>query len=205
MIPTESSVGGYRPRRRNWKPADVFRGVHRGSVTGVSQKTLDEFEPILWNDLTSEYDSHLLNRRVLDNPAKFSDEFVSFLEPWLADETNHYLGQRQIYSIFFGESVESIEARTKARVSDFSGIEPFLEDEFKLCLLLAYDEIVSTYAYHRDIPFYASLGAEPFNEWIVRIKRDEATHIQQCDAAHRAQAHGPRERNEKCAAQDRER
>ncbi|MFL5629614.1 MAG: hypothetical protein ACJ788_28920 [Ktedonobacteraceae bacterium] len=55
-------------------------------------------------------------------------------------------------------------------------MEEFITDEFKLCLILAYDELATTRSYGEDVPFYKSLGPNAFNDWIKFVRADEALH-----------------------------
>lgn len=170
----------YTPRQRLWDPAQLLAGVSHESTTEARQRrqrAVEEYEPVIWNDLTSEYDSLALIDLLRSNPGAYSPELHRFAELWVRDEHNHYVSFRQIYSVLYGESTTSIAARVERRASDFSSLEAFLHDELKLLLLLAYDEIVTAHAYHRDIPFYRALGIAPFQSCIRLIGRDEGIHF----------------------------
>ena len=48
---------------------------------------------------------------------------------------------------------------------------------FFICLLIAYDEILTTKSYATDHELYLSFGHPAFFEWIKQVTRDEAYHF----------------------------
>lgn len=165
----------YESKSRPWNALELLNPISADSIS-ISDEERHEIEPIIWNDLSSEYDAEHFCVMLENSGLVFSDEFVSFEKVWRRDEYNHYLGFRRIYSLFYGEAEVSITERLERRVPDFSDMEEFFTDEFKLCLILAYDELATTRAYNEDIPFYRSLGPDQFNDWIRNVKADEALH-----------------------------
>lgn len=165
----------YESKSRPWDALELLSSIKEVSIS-ISQKMREDFEPILWNDVCSEYDAEHFCIMLEQSRLKFSDEFISFEKVWRRDEYNHYLGCRRIYHLLYGENEESITERLKRRQTDFSGMMEFLSDEFNLCLLLAYDELATTRAYHEDVPFYKSLGPKAFHDWIKLVIADEARH-----------------------------
>jgi hypothetical protein len=165
----------YESKSRPWNALELLSDIGADDIK-ISQAEKDEVEPYIWKDLTSEYDAEHFCIMLEESGLAFSDEFISFEKVWRRDEYNHYLGFRRIYSLFYGESEAGITSRLQARVPDFSSLQDYFRDEFKLCLLLAYDEHVTTRAFNEDIPFYKTLGPDAFNQWIRLVKGDEAMH-----------------------------
>lgn len=165
----------YTSKSRPWNALELLAPISSDMIM-LSQDARDAVEPQLWKDLTSEYDAEHFCVMLEDSRLAFSDEFISFEKVWRRDEYNHYLGFRRIYSMFYGESEAAITRRLEERKPDFSDIREFFEDEFKLCILLAYDEHVTTQAFNEDIEFYRELGIPEFNQWIRLVKGDEAIH-----------------------------
>lgn len=165
----------YESKSRSWNPLELLEGVLAKDIH-LSEDMREEFEYLIWHDLCSEYDAECVGR-VLENAGlSFSEEFIAFEKVWRRDEYNHYLGMRRIFHLVHGEDEKSITERLKRRVPDFTDMEEFLIDEFKLCLLLAYDGLVSTRAYGENVPLYRSLGPQEFNLWIQNVRGDEALH-----------------------------
>ncbi len=169
----------YESKSRPWSALEVLLPVTQGAIS-LSQQARDDVEPILWNDLCSEYDAEHFCVMLEESGLKFSDEFISFEKVWRRDEYNHYLGFRRIYSLFYREDEEAITERLKRRKPDFTDMTEFITDEFKLCLILAYDELATTRAYGEDVPFYKSIGPDAFNVWIKNVRADEAVHYLNC-------------------------
>jgi hypothetical protein len=179
FITTHEQDAPYAARQKQWDPIRLLTGVTYESTAEARQRcqsAIKEYEPVIWNDLTAEYDS-LAFIDMLRGNTTYSLDFQAFMEPWARDEHNHYVATRSIYSALYGESITSITARVESRTADFTSIETFIRDELKLLLLLAYDEIVTAYAYHRDLPFYKTVGVEPFQSCIRYISRDEGIHF----------------------------
>ncbi len=165
----------YESKSRPWNSLELLLPVRMEDVV-LSPEELREAEPQLWKDICAEYDAEHLCIMLEESNLSFSDEFVSFEKVWRRDEYNHYLGFRRIYSLFYGVDELAIVRRLEQRKADFSTIRDYFTDEFKLCLLLAYDELVTVRAFNEDIPFYRALGPAVFNEWIRLVKADEALH-----------------------------
>lgn len=165
----------YKSKSRPWNALELLSAIRTDSIS-ISEYDKTQFEPILWNDLCSEYDAEHFCVMLENSDVHFSDEFVSFEKVWRRDEYNHYLGFRRIYHLFYNEPETSITNRLEVRKPDFADLNEFIQDEFSLCLILAYDEIATTHAYNEDIPFYRALGPEEFNDWIRFVKADEAIH-----------------------------
>ncbi|AUX29009.1 MULTISPECIES: hypothetical protein [Sorangium] len=172
---TQTVRDEYRPRQRRWSAAELLDRLTLREIE-LSSEQREEFEPSFWNFLCSEDDSRHFYRQAQARRGRYSDALFSFLEVWREDEANHAAGFKKIYQALYGQSSEAIDARLAARRVDFSRIEEFLGDEFTLCLVLAYDELATTHAYHRDFAFYESLGPDELKTWIRLVTSDEALH-----------------------------
>ncbi|WNG50020.1 hypothetical protein F0U60_42295 [Archangium minus] len=160
----------------DWSSSELFARVRPEDIIMPEQDKRD-YEPILWNDLCSEFDAQYMNTWIRRSGLTLSGEFHSFVEAWSRDEYNHYLGFRRIYSLFYGESEAAITERLEARKPDFRVIDDFGRDEFLLCAVLAYDEIATTRSYIDDTEFYGSLGPSAFRDWVRWLVADEARHF----------------------------
>ena len=139
-----------------------------------------EFEPRLWLDLVAEYDARLLEaelgRRAAERGEAYSDAFGLFLGAWALDEAKHASGLASLYRLVMGVTEQELDERLGQRTGNFQAMGELLDDEFKLAVLFAYDEAMSTRGYSADIPFYASLGPPAFETLLRHLKNDEATH-----------------------------
>jgi hypothetical protein len=135
------------------------------------------FWPVLWNDFCSEFDAQQLYERALAYRSSYSKEFCRFLDYWKADEENHTAGFRELIKTIFAKDDSWIALELEKRTIDFSKIQTFISDEFKLCVLLAYDELVTTQAYALDRARYRGFGGSRLESWISEIKKDEAFHF----------------------------
>ncbi|MEM1449548.1 MAG: hypothetical protein AAF957_15800 [Planctomycetota bacterium] len=165
----------YEPLRRVWSAAELLDGVRPEDVR-VSVEEGRAQEARLWTDLAAEYDGRLLQAEVLGRGTEYSPAFHAFLQAWADDEEHHAAGLLRLCSLVLREPEEALLARLGERRADFTGMEAFLDDEFALTVLLAYDEAMSTHGYGEDIPFYASLGPPPFERLLRELKNDEAVH-----------------------------
>lgn len=165
----------YRPVRRGWSAAELLADVRSQDVT-CTPEAAREHEPRIWQDLVAEYDARILQRELLSRDAGFTPEFLAFLDAWAKDEEHHTDGLLRLYSLVTGEPEESVASRLDERRGDFVAMEGWLDDEFRLAVLFAYDEAMSTHGYGEDIPFYASLGPAEFGTLLRELKNDEAMH-----------------------------
>ena len=165
----------YRPLRRGWSAEELLRGVRPQDVT-CTPAAAREHEARIWIDLVAEYDARILQRELLSRDADFTPEFLSFLDAWAKDEEHHAAGLLRLYSLVTGEAEASVAHRLDERRGDFVARGGWLADEFKLAVLVAYDEAMSTHGYGGDIPFYSSLGPPQFGALLRELKNDEAMH-----------------------------
>lgn len=108
-----------------------------------------------------------------------SAAFGAFLVAWAADEEKHALGLRWPYGRVFDD--RDTDERLESRQSAFDGLDSFLDDPFRLAVMLAYDEAMSAHGYGADIPFYTSLAASDaesvaFGALLRELRADEAMH-----------------------------
>lgn len=175
----------YRPRRRQWDLEAMFDGVRRRDGLELGADAAD-IEARLWTDLVAEYDARLLQaelrrRAALPNGPRYTGAFGAFVDAWAEDEAKHADALMHVYSIAMDESRESVQARLAERRGDFAPLDRWLDDEFALTVMLAYDEAMSTRAYGEDIPFYEELGqrvagTSAFGDALRELKNDEAVH-----------------------------
>lgn len=167
------------PRSRAWESADLLRGLSPGDV-GVRGDALSAPRQLFEFDMYTEYDSEhfcqYLERRQQAG-AQFSPEFLAFERVWRRDERNHYLGYRRLLAICGGPSEEVSHERMLARSANFAPIEQYLEDEFMICIVLAYDELVTANSCRMDFGLFAAFGDPRFLRWIRLVARDEAYHF----------------------------
>lgn len=164
------------PHQSKWNAIKLLGGINPAHIK-LKRNQIDSMEEAFWNFLSSEYDARHFYARLMEQPNNFSDDFHVFANKWSQDEANHTEGFLMIYRIFYPSRQEDINCRMKQRKVDFSRLNEFFYDEFKLCLLLAYDELATTHAYHRDYPFYKSLGPRELFQFIQLVTSDEASHF----------------------------
>lgn len=162
-------------RQKNWDAVETLVGLKQPVKIPVGRKK--EFWRELWNDLCSEYDSAHFYRYLTGLGIEFSPEFIKVLDRWKSDEENHARGFGKLIEICFEKNEDWIHRHLAKRSSDFSSLSWFFEDEFRLCLLLAYDELATTLSYQLDKPFYRAIGGQHLERWIDLIKADEAAHF----------------------------
>ena len=164
------------PKSIPWLSSDLLGHLKRNNISLTLQQ-IKGFETILWNDLKSEYDADNFCNYLKTSALRPSSEFRLFEQIWRRDELNHYHGFRAIYSMLYDESEHEITKRLLSEPADFEPLMEFLGDEFHICLILAYDEIVTTISYAKDHSFYRSFGHPNFLKWIRLVTRDESYHF----------------------------
>jgi hypothetical protein len=172
---------------KNLKPRDI-------RLDSLDKETQ---EPMFWRSICSEHDARHFYRHLLESRISLPWQFEDFLPRWLADEVNHARAFKILYRSIYGTSFDEIESALRKRAIDFSPVQEFFDDLQSLCLLFAYDELVTTQVYRRSIPFYEALGFVSSGKWARRLVFDEAQHfsavmnvlMQYCDRdADRAEA-----------------
>jgi len=155
---------------------DVFRRPAFSSVTK------NELATRFFDDAGSEYDACFFSDRVDWHLPKRSPPLNSFLENWNNDEQDHYTFFATLYSMCGEDNepqldrLDSLMKAMELRSPDFSRIDRFLADEFSVCVLLAYDELMNTMAYKGEFGLYDSLGSKTISRCIRIVARDEAKH-----------------------------
>ena len=172
-------ISQFIPKSRPWSSLNLIGHIGKNAIE-LQTETIKQFQQTFWDNLCSEYDAENFCLFLEKYDVQLSPEFKAFEFVWRRDEYNHYLGFRHIYSIFYGMSLEAIDSDLKQRPVNFRPILSMLGDEFKICLLLAYDEIATTKSYAADYDFYESFGPEGFLKWIKLVTRDEAYHFNNC-------------------------
>lgn len=162
------------PLESNWSAENLLSKIDPEKILADSDFK-NKYREFLMCDLRAESDSQNLYRE-LTNRSNFSDEFYAFLEVWYHDEKNHAAGFRRVIHLLYGDDETLLEEEMHKRTADFSLLTPFFEDEFKLCVLFAYDEYASVLTYQKD-SFYKLLGPLEFIKWIKRVTGDEARHF----------------------------
>ncbi|MCP3392148.1 hypothetical protein NLM27_25520 [Bradyrhizobium sp. CCGB12] len=162
------------PIRRNWDPRDFFDELKPAMFT-AGPATLRARRNKLWPELYTEYDARHLKQELFKRNLIASSEAEAFFGAWSADEERHTDSFIQIMELVAGESERDLRDRLEARSHDFSAIDEYLEDEFSLLVMIAFDEMCTCRAYAADREFYAGLGTN-FLRWLREVVADEAVH-----------------------------
>jgi rubrerythrin len=120
----------------------------------ATDKLLEEIHDTILGDLYAEHDAKNFCEYLQQSGITFTPEFKKMEKSWRLDESNHYQGFCQIYSLLYHKSIEEIERKLAAYQPDFLSIQQFLQDEFSICVVLAYDELATTKAYCQDFELY---------------------------------------------------
>lgn len=166
-----------KPRCVKWSSQDLLKGITSQHIT-ASPELKKRVHHDLWGDMCAEHDAENLWGYLMAVNIEYSLEFMEALREWRADEQNHYIGLRQICSTLYGIPEEEIEKQMNERVPNFKSIEHLLVDEFMICVVLAYDELVSARGYAIFTDDFKKFGPEAYVKWVRRSARDEALHYQ---------------------------
>jgi hypothetical protein len=179
---SESFKFSLRPNGREWQSHEVLSDIGSTLVfNDESERVLRESRPrynlksLLWHEICSEYDARRLSQCLFSGIKYLSPEFLAFRKCWLADESNHFDGFSILYSALFGEAIESIVEKIQGRPIDLTRLD-FINDEFSVCVLLAYDELVTAQAFKVEFPIYDSLNSSGVSDWIRLVQSDEIYH-----------------------------
>lgn len=166
-------------RVTHWDSIKALDGVERSNIFLPKSEKIRR-KDFLWNAMLTEYDAANLDKYLKTQFNAFSDEFLAFENAWRLDEWNHYLGFRRIYSVLYDEPEEEIVERLERNTGDFDPIAEFLDDEFKVILVLAYDEIATFKSYLAEFSFYKTLDNAKIFRWFQKVTNDELNHFQNC-------------------------
>ncbi|MCA9322128.1 MAG: hypothetical protein KDB53_15405, partial [Planctomycetes bacterium] len=147
----------FAPKTVHWDAAGMLEGLDRAALA-TSSKALEELEPFFWFDLCAEHDAINLHHHLQRSGVTFSADFWRFEDAWYRDEMNHFRGFDRLYRRFYPHRVADMAPRLERREPQFGPLEPFLEDELRLLVLFAYDELATSQAYYRDLVLYESFG-----------------------------------------------
>jgi len=167
------------PKSIPWDSGRLIGHLDKSKIV-LSDDVIAANKPVFWDNLCSEYDAEHFCLYLKQEGFGLSPDFKAFEYVWRRDEYNHYLGFQHIYCTLYDTTVQEVQDRLHQRSTNFEPIRNLLEDEFKTCLLLAYDEIATTKSYAADYDFYRSFGHRNFLKWIKLVTRDEAYHFNNC-------------------------
>ena len=137
------------PRYHEWSSETILSGS-KIATSAEALKLRAARRSYFFHDMSSEYDSKHLAKYLAESNISLSDEFWNMCEVWLRDEQNHYVGLRRINNLLYGESIEDIDSRVTSRQPDFKPIQHLIDDEFRILVSIAFDEITSARAYAYD-------------------------------------------------------
>jgi hypothetical protein len=135
------------------------------------------WKEIFFDSIITEYDARRLYWYIEGRNPEHTRRLAEVLKPWLKDEIDHAYGFALIYSSYTGYPLDEIALEVETRKSEFSLIDPILQDQLRLLIMLAYDEIITTHVYHRSIKKYDNFNSRQLSSWIRKIKKDEAAHF----------------------------
>jgi len=165
----------YMIRQRKWSALRLLQSVDKCTVR-INAEKMGWLREFLWYDLCAELDAKNLYGALTQRRGKYSPEFWRFADAWYEDEMNHARGFARVMNLVFGVSDDAIMVEAESRPHDFGELEEFLDCELPLCVVFAYDEYASVMTYSKD-KFYGSLGSAALEEWIRRVRGDEAIHF----------------------------
>lgn len=164
------------PKSKNWDSITILGGLTRKDIV-LPQSYLEEKRNFFFHAAYTEFDAENFCRHLDTLNNNFSPEFMAFEKLWRKDEQNHYIGFRYIYSIMFDQSIEDVARSIEDRPYDFSRLAAFFKDEFIICVLIAFDEILTTKGYIGEQKLYQSFGNLAFLKWFKTVTRDEVYHF----------------------------
>lgn len=157
----------------DWTSEAILKDMNPSII--AESGAMQNFKQELLKNVFAEYDSVNLSNYLKAN-GSYSPEFYEFESYWLRDENNHFRGLKKIYSSLFSVDEKKIEHSASKREGDFSDLAEILDDEFSLCVCLAFDELASTRGYAADFHIYDSFGCSSVSKWIRLAAKDEMLH-----------------------------
>lgn len=167
------------PHARPWDSFELLSGIGRKDVA-LSDEELQPHLNLIEYDMFTEFDSQNFDgflTKCATRGLVLTPEFMAFRAAWKWDEWNHYLGYRRLVHLLTGAPEEQLHQRAVARPCDFDSLGHLIQDEFSICLVLAYDESVTSFSCAMDFDLFRSFGHEAFLRWIKLVRRDEAWHF----------------------------
>lgn len=164
----------YQAKVDYWRVDDLFKDVNPNDIV-ISPNERARLHNLFMADMEVEIDSKNLYDTLYANQL-VSKELDNFLKPWLYEELKHADAFRKILSLIYHLDESQLYKSMTNHSCDFKPFENLLEDEFKLCVLFAYDECATTIAYRKD-SFYQHLGPKAFCTWQRLVIADEARHL----------------------------
>lgn len=145
--------------------------------TNLSDAERIEWKEIFYDSIITEYDARRLYWHLKNHYSNYFPRLIDVLDPWLRDEMDHAYGFARIYSSYTGIPLDQVVLEAETRCTDFSILDPITNDAFKLLVMLAYDEIITTHVYHRSIGKYDQFESPQLSAWIRKAKKDESEHF----------------------------
>jgi rubrerythrin len=157
-----------------WRVDDLFMSVRPDDIILEPQQK-QKLRALFLSDMGVESDAKNLYE-FLHAHHLVSVELERFLKPWLYEELKHADAFRRILSLTHALDEHELLDSLQQRTYEFNSFGHLLEDEFKLCVLMAYDECSTIMAYRKD-SFYQNLGPKEFIQWHKLVIADEARHL----------------------------
>jgi hypothetical protein len=177
LYETDNASEALKLRKVKWSSTQLLKGITSKEIT-ASVEIRKKVHHDLWGDMCAENDAENLWHHLGQLKLNYSEPFMNALNAWREDEQNHYIGLRQICATLYDVSEDDIDAQMKTRIPNYQDLEKFLTDEFKICVVLAYDELVSARGYTIFIEDFEQFGPKQYVTWVRRAARDEALHYQ---------------------------
>lgn len=165
------------PSRRDWDSDSLLKSIDNIDDLSISPEQTKMRYQRLWKDAYSEYDARHLQIEVIRRNVLKTPESQAFFQAWAADEERHTRGFIYLMKILANTKPEDTQNALDSRSHDFSEMDYYLQDEFTLLVILAFDEIVTCHAYATDRDFYRNLPHIAFIKWLHGLIADEATHF----------------------------
>lgn len=164
----------YASLHQFWFAEKLFDHVDKNKIL-LTDSQLNQYHRYFMESLQSESDSRNFYKEIILK-LPVSNELSHFLRGWSIEEQNHAKGFYVILNLLFGENEAQLRPLIESRVADYRHLDDFFKDEFKLCVLFAYDEYVTAVDYKKQT-VYSQLGPKEFLVWIDRLIKDEARHF----------------------------
>jgi hypothetical protein len=157
-----------------WRVEDLFSNINPSDIL-LNEHEKKRLLSLFIADMSVEYDAKKLFNFITNN-LKISQELEHLLKPWQYEELKHADAFRKIIIIIYQIDEQMLLNDLQKRTCNFKPYENILDDEFKICVLLAYDECSTTIAYRKD-SFYQHMGPDAFKKWHRFVIADEARHL----------------------------